>query len=177
MTEEGWHGSIRCSFIFTNINLLVLTKLLQQTVAWQLLSHLSSWGLLPRLQSAYQVRHSTPVPKILSDILLAIDSGDLSALVLLDLSATFDRLTIRSSFGIWKLHTNLTKRCSTTFKTYLVGCCMSQKVPRGSLLGPILLSSYITALLSLTCSWSTLPCILGRCTDVVPVIRSCQWSF
>ena len=28
--------------------------------------------------------------KVLSDILLAIDSGDLSALVLLDLSAAFD---------------------------------------------------------------------------------------
>jgi len=30
------------------------------------------------------------VLKVLSDILLAIDSGDLSALVLLDLSAAFD---------------------------------------------------------------------------------------
>jgi len=48
--------------------------------------------LLPRLQSAYHVGHSTEtaVLKVLSDILLAIDSGDLSALVLLYLSAAFD---------------------------------------------------------------------------------------
>ena len=48
--------------------------------------------LLPRLQSAYCVGHSTEtaVLKVLSDILLTIDSGDLSALVLLDLSAAFD---------------------------------------------------------------------------------------
>ena len=58
----------------------------------QLLSLLNSTGLLPSLQSAYWVNHSTEaaVLKVLSDILLDIDSVDLSALVLLDLSATFD---------------------------------------------------------------------------------------
>ena len=35
----------------------------------------------------------TALVKVLSDILLAIDSGDLAALVLLDLSAAFDMLT------------------------------------------------------------------------------------
>ena len=44
------------------------------------------------MQSAYRVNHSTetPVLKVPSDILLAIDAGDLSALVILDLSAAFD---------------------------------------------------------------------------------------
>ena len=44
------------------------------------------------LRSAYLAGHSTEtaVLKVLSDILLAIDAGDLSALVLLDLSAAFD---------------------------------------------------------------------------------------
>jgi len=49
---------------------------------------------MPRLQSAYWADHSTEtaVLKVLSvlDILFAIDAGDLSALVLLDLSAAFD---------------------------------------------------------------------------------------
>ena len=42
--------------------------------------------------SIYRACHSreTAVLKVLSDILLAIDAGDLSALVLLDLSAAFD---------------------------------------------------------------------------------------
>ncbi len=47
---------------------------------------------MPRLQSAYRSHHSaeTAVIKVLSDILNAVDQGDLSALVLLDLSAAFD---------------------------------------------------------------------------------------
>src|SRR5258706_626302 len=73
-------------------NLPVLSKLLERLVARQLLAHLNSAGLLPRLQSAYRINHSTEtaVLKVLSDILLAIDEGDMSALVLLDLSAAFD---------------------------------------------------------------------------------------
>ena len=73
-------------------NLSVVSKLLERLVAHQVLDYLSKSGLLPPLQSAYRVSHSTEtaVLKVLSDILLAIDSGDLSALVLLDLSAAFD---------------------------------------------------------------------------------------
>ena len=65
--------------------------------------------LLPRLQSAYCVGHSTEtaVLKVLSDILLTIDSGDLSALVLLDLSAAFDTVDhdilirrLKTSYGL-----------------------------------------------------------------------------
>jgi len=42
--------------------------------------------------SAYRADHSTETAKlkVLTDILLAVDAGDLSALVLLDLSAAFD---------------------------------------------------------------------------------------
>ena len=68
-------------------NLSVLSKLLERLVAQQLLANLNSTGLLPRLQSAYRAHHSTEtaVLKVLSDILLAVDAGDLSALVLLGL--------------------------------------------------------------------------------------------
>jgi len=67
-------------------------SLLERLVARQLLAYLNTSGLLPWLQSAYRPHHSTEtaILKILSDILLAIDAGDLSALVLLDLSAAFD---------------------------------------------------------------------------------------
>jgi len=63
-------------------NLSVLSKQLERLIARQRLAHLNSNGLLPRFQSA--------VLKVLTDILLAVDAGDLSALVLLDLSAAFN---------------------------------------------------------------------------------------
>ena len=78
-------------------------------MAQQLLRHLNWFGLLPRFQSAYRAYHSTEtaVLKVLTDILLAIDSGYLSALVLLDLSAAFDTADhdiliqwLRTSYGL-----------------------------------------------------------------------------
>ena len=53
---------------------------------------MSKSGLLPRLLCAYRAGHSTEtaVLKVLSDILFAIDAGDLPALVLMDLLAAFD---------------------------------------------------------------------------------------
>lgn len=139
-------------------NLSVVSKLLERRVARQLLSHLQRSGLLPRLQSAYRANHSTEtaVSKVLSDILLAIDAGDLSALVLLDLSAAFDTVD----------HHILLRRLETSFglkgtvlqwlKSYLVGrrqyvrkgpsasspACIGCGVPQGSVLGPILFLLY-----------------------------------
>ena len=73
-------------------NLSILSKLLERPVAHQLKAHLDACGLFPRLQSAYRAYHSTEtaVLKVLSGILIDIDDGDLSALVLLDLSAALD---------------------------------------------------------------------------------------
>jgi hypothetical protein len=66
-------------------NLLVVSKLLQRTVFWQLHDYLLKSGLLPRLQSAYLAEH--PIETALTDILYAMDDGDVSVLALLDLSA------------------------------------------------------------------------------------------
>jgi hypothetical protein len=73
-------------------NLTVLSKLLERLVSQQLTTYLKDNRLLPDLQSAYRVHHSTEtaVLKVLSDTLLALDSGDLAVLTLLDLSAAFD---------------------------------------------------------------------------------------
>ena len=60
-------------------------------MAKQLLSYLTTARLLPDLQSAYRAFYSTEtaVLKVMSDILLAVDRGDLAVLTLLDLSAAF----------------------------------------------------------------------------------------
>ena len=70
----------------------VVSKLLKRLMTRQLLEYLNKYQLLPRLQSPYRAGHSTEtaVLKVLSDILPTIYPSNLSALVLLDLSAAFD---------------------------------------------------------------------------------------
>ena len=70
-----------------NSNLVVL----EQVFAQQLLDYKTVCSQL-QLQSAYRAYHSTEtaVLKVLSDIFLAVDTGDLAMLALLDLSAAFD---------------------------------------------------------------------------------------
>ena len=73
-------------------NLSVLSTVLERLVSQQLVAYLKDNNLLPDRQSAYRAYHSTEtaVLRVLSDILLALDSGDIAVLTLLDLSAAFD---------------------------------------------------------------------------------------
>lgn len=73
-------------------NLSIQSKLLERLIARQLRDYLISADLLPSLQSGFRPGHSTEtaVLRELSDILQAVDHGDLAALVLLDLSTAFD---------------------------------------------------------------------------------------
>jgi len=73
-------------------NLSVLSMLLERLVAQQLTEYLTKNGLLPELQSAYHAHHSTETAmlKVMGDNLLALDSGNLAMLSLLDLSVAFD---------------------------------------------------------------------------------------
>jgi len=85
-------------------------------------NRLDTSQLLPRLQSAYRSKHSTETAlvKVLSDILLAIDTGDLAALVLLDLFAAFD--TIDHAILLRRLETfGLGGTALHWFESYLVG--------------------------------------------------------
>ena len=66
-------------------NVSVLSKLLKRLVSKQLVTYLLENDVFPDLQSAYRCNHSTKtaVLKVLSDILLALDSGKLALLSLL----------------------------------------------------------------------------------------------
>jgi len=73
-------------------NLPFLSKLLERVVHNWLQVFLDSNDLIPCSQSAYRPFHSTEtaVTKVYNDTLLAADSGQVTSLCLLDLSAAFD---------------------------------------------------------------------------------------
>ena len=73
-------------------NLSFLSKLLERVVLCRLQAFLDSNDMMPPMQSAYRRFHSTEtaVTTVYSDLLLAADVGQVSALCLLDLTAAFD---------------------------------------------------------------------------------------
>ena len=139
-------------------NLSVVSKMLERVILRRLLEHLKANGLFPSVQSAYRKCHSTEtaMARVLSDILMALDRGDVAALALLDLSAAFDTVDhcillrrLRESYGIsgvaltW-ISSYLTDRQQSVCHA---GTQSAQEyikfgVPQGSVLGPLLFVLY-----------------------------------
>ena len=73
-------------------NLPYISNVIERVVARRFSSHLSHSSLLPARQSAYRPFHSTEtaVLSVHNDVARSIDNGQVSLLVLLDLSAAFD---------------------------------------------------------------------------------------
>ena len=73
-------------------NLSFVSKPLERAVHAQLLLYLNDNELLPSVQSAYRQFFSTEtaVLKVVTDILAALDRGQISLLGMFDLSAAFD---------------------------------------------------------------------------------------
>jgi hypothetical protein len=75
-------------------NLSFLSKLIERTVATQLVDHLTKNELVDIFQSAYREGHSTETAllRVQNDILMEMEKKNVVLLVLLDLSAAFDTI-------------------------------------------------------------------------------------
>ena len=87
-------------------NLSFISKLIEKTVASQLIAHLNNNAFFEKFQSAYKAAHSTVTALlcVIIDLLMAVDKGRVIVLLLLDLSAAFntiDHKTERSSWNRW----------------------------------------------------------------------------
>ena len=139
-------------------NLSFLSKVLERVVSARLGEYLTANCLLEPRQSAYRANHSTETAllRVQSDLLMALDRGCASFLVLLDLSAAFDTIDhgillarLQSWFGIsgvaldW-LVSYLSDRVQ---RVHIKGVRSTERelllgVPQGSVLGPLLFSLY-----------------------------------
>ena len=139
-------------------NLPFVSKIIEKVVDARLEEHLRENDLHEPLQSAYRKHHSieTALIKIQSDILQALDSGRVAALVLLDLSASFDTIDhsilierLQKSFGIsgdavtWVVsYLRLRNQQVLIGDTASAEVVIEYGVPQGSVLGPKLYSLY-----------------------------------
>ena len=139
-------------------NLSFLSKLLERVIYKQTTDYLIEHKLFPEFQSAYRRDHSTEtaVLKVFSDIIDAIEEGQLALLSLLDLSAAFDtvdrsimREWLERSYGVgdsslrW-FESYLTGRSQSIHlgDESTVARLMTYGVPQGSVLGPLLFTLY-----------------------------------
>lgn len=69
-----------------------MSKIIEHIVSKKIKPHLNRFDLLPKFQSAYCQNYSTETTllHILSEVLEAVDQGNVTTLVMLDLSSAFN---------------------------------------------------------------------------------------
>ena len=89
-------------------NLCFIAKILEKLVLSQVSSYLNSHNLYNTCQSAYHTGHITEAAllKVVNDLFLSLDKGNISVLALLDVSSAFD--TIDHPILVHRLHTEYT---------------------------------------------------------------------
>ena len=151
-----------------------ISKLVECVVAKQLSEHIHVHNLDNPYQSAYKVGHSTETVLLFikNEGHLSVSRGELTALVLLDLSAVFDTIdhsTLLSCLHIWF---SISGSVLKWFTSYLTGSYQSIKigstlsdvckllfgVPQISVLGPLLFSLYTNPLSLIISKYKGIKC-------------------
>ena len=143
---------------------------MQKLVLSQASSYLNSHNLYNTCQSAYRPGHSTETAllKVVNDLFLSLNKGNISVLALLDFSSSFD--TIDQPILVHRLHTDFkfTDTVLQWFSSYLTDrthyiilsnhCSafapVHSGVPQGSVHGPILFTMYTKPLSAIVDSHS-----------------------
>ena len=142
--------------------LCFIAKILEKLVSSHVSSYLNSHNLYNTCQSAYRPGHSTETGllKVVNDLFLYLNKGNISVLALLDSSLEFD--TIDHPILVHRLHTDFgfTNAVLQWFSSYLTHptyyvslsdhCSafapVHSGVPQGTVLGPIRFTRYVMPL-------------------------------
>lgn len=135
----------------------VLSKVVEKIMNYQIRDHINRYNILPPHQSGFRAGYScaTALLGVIDDIIMDIDSGKTTALILLDYSKAFDTISHEILFSILHyvgfsdsaikfLRSYLDNRmqyvetCNGTSNKGKITC----GVPQGSILGPLLFCIY-----------------------------------
>ena len=141
-----------------------MSKILERVVAVQLQSHLDEASLRTAFQSACRKHYSieSALLNIHNDIILNMAKGSVTALSLLDLSATFDTIDHTILLDRLNVYYAISELALGWFKSYLSGStlfhptALQYRVPQGSVLGPILFPLYTNPINSIIQSHSSI---------------------
>jgi hypothetical protein len=142
-------------------NLNFISKIIERIVASRITNFISSHKLFDPQQSAYRFGHSceTAILSLLNDVFLSTDQGEVTVLIMLDLSSAFD--TVDHTLLIDQLyHLGFRDGALQWIRSYLANRTQAVKignvissslplqhgVPQGSVLGPLLFVLYLTGI-------------------------------